>query len=227
MPSVKMPKKSTDTDMTPFVDVAFLILSFFMLATKFKPPEPVEVKMPSSVSSDKLKESDAIWVTTDKDSHVYFSITTKGNGKAVFDAVANGLNSARNLGLTPAEVSNLSTTMQQSIPIGVPFSGLKQLLAYTPKDQEKVKQPGIPVLDSATNELVWWIASAKQAFAGKKNVLFLIKGDGLSKYPTFGGVVEALKRNEELKYNLITAPEDAPPGSDLAVERQRQLREGK
>jgi biopolymer transport protein ExbD len=54
MPSVKIPKKSTDTDMTPFVDVAFLILSFFMLATKFKPPEPVEITTPNSVSTDKL-----------------------------------------------------------------------------------------------------------------------------------------------------------------------------
>ena len=29
MPSVKIARKSTDTDMTPFVDVAFLILAFF------------------------------------------------------------------------------------------------------------------------------------------------------------------------------------------------------
>ncbi|HRF18171.1 MAG TPA: biopolymer transporter ExbD, partial [Chitinophagaceae bacterium] len=43
MPSVKIPRKSTDTDMTPFVDIAFLILSFFIMATKFKPPEPVEI----------------------------------------------------------------------------------------------------------------------------------------------------------------------------------------
>ena len=46
MPSVKMPRKSTDTDMTPFVDIAFLILSFFIMATKFKPPEPVPITTP-------------------------------------------------------------------------------------------------------------------------------------------------------------------------------------
>ena len=38
--------------MTPFVDIAFLILSFFIMATKFKPPEPVKVETPGSVSSD-------------------------------------------------------------------------------------------------------------------------------------------------------------------------------
>ncbi|MEI9810377.1 MAG: biopolymer transporter ExbD [Bacteroidota bacterium] len=32
--------------MTPFVDIAFLILSFFIMATKFKPPEPVAITTP-------------------------------------------------------------------------------------------------------------------------------------------------------------------------------------
>ena len=54
MPSAKIPRRSTDTDMTPFVDIAFLILSFFIMATKFKPPEPVEITTPGSVLSQKL-----------------------------------------------------------------------------------------------------------------------------------------------------------------------------
>ena len=56
MPMLKWPRKSTDTDMTPFVDIAFLILSFFIMATKFKPPEPVKVETPNSVSSEILTE---------------------------------------------------------------------------------------------------------------------------------------------------------------------------
>jgi biopolymer transport protein ExbD len=59
MPSVKIPHKSTFVDMTPFVDVAFLILTFFIMATKFKPPEPVEVTTPKSVSTQELPESNA------------------------------------------------------------------------------------------------------------------------------------------------------------------------
>ena len=65
MPSVKMPRHSTDTDMTPFVDVAFLILSFFMLATKFKPPEKVPIETPGSVLADKLPANDAVMITID------------------------------------------------------------------------------------------------------------------------------------------------------------------
>ena len=59
MPSVKIAKKSTDTDMTPFVDIAFLILSFFIMATKFKPQEPVEITTPGSVLTQQLPASNA------------------------------------------------------------------------------------------------------------------------------------------------------------------------
>jgi hypothetical protein len=82
------------------------------------------------------------------------------------------------------------------------------------KTQEGIKQPGIPVMDSATNELVSWIAAAKQAFAGQP-LNYLIKGDGSSKYPAFEAVVSALKRNDEFKYNLVTSLDDVPTNSEF------------
>jgi len=77
-----------------------------------------------------------------------------------------------------------------------------------------LSQPGIPVTDTLNNQLVWWIQEAKKAFAGEK-LNYLIKGDGLSKYPTFFAVVQALKKNEEFKYNLVTSLDDVPPGTEL------------
>jgi len=74
MPSVKIPKKSTFVDMTPFVDVAFLILTFFIMATKFKPEEPVEIKTPNSVSTKDLPDTDAVQVTFDSTGRVFFSV---------------------------------------------------------------------------------------------------------------------------------------------------------
>mgnify|MGYP003350164367 FL=1 len=70
MPSAKIAKKSTDTDMTPFVDIAFLILSFFIMATKFKPPEPVEITTPGSVLSQKLPENNAVMISIDSANRV-------------------------------------------------------------------------------------------------------------------------------------------------------------
>jgi biopolymer transport protein ExbD len=209
MPSVRLPKKSTDTDMTPFVDIAFLILTFFIMATKFKPPEPVEITTPNSVSSQPLPENDAVLIAIDKDDKVYFSVFSEKD-PTVFDKIISALNTSLNLGLTPAEMGNFRKTAS----VGVPFKSLKSLLAIPAEDHKNVKQEGIPVKDSATNELVRWIAEAQRAFQGKV-LKYLIKGDAHSKYPTFEAVISALKRNEQFKYNLITAPEDVPVNSDL------------
>lgn len=215
MPSIKIPKKSTDTDMTPFVDIAFLILSFFIMATKFKPPEPVEIKTPGSVLSQKMPESNAVLISIDSTDKVYFSILSeKDPGK--FDAVINEIDEKQKLGLTAAQKSNFRKTYM----VGVPFTGLKQLLDIEATEQGKVKQPGIPVQDSTNNQLIWWIQGAKNAFAGEK-LVYLIKGDGNSKYPAFEAVIEALKKNEEFKYSLVTALDDVPPGSALDVEQRK------
>jgi len=215
MPSVNVAKKSTDTDMTPFVDIAFLILSFFIMATKFKPPEPVEIKTPNSVSAGKLPENDAVMVTIDPENRVFFSVLSEKN-VGVFDKIMQELNTSNNLGLTPAEMNNFKKTAA----VGVPFSQLKSLLAIPADEQKNVKQAGIPIMDSATNELVRWIAASKNAFAGQK-LTFLIKGDSKSKFPTFEAVVSALKRNDEHKYNLVTSPEDAPANTELGIQRRQ------
>lgn len=218
MPSVKIPKKSTDTDMTPFVDIAFLILSFFIMATKFKPPEPVEITTPGSVLSQKLPETNAVMIIVDSANRVFFSVLSEKD-VSKFDAIIQGVNSSRNLGLTQAEMANFRKTFA----VGVPFGGLKQLLALDPAEQNKLKQPGIPVLDTANNELIWWIGEAKRAFAGEK-LNYLIKGDGKSKYPTFEAVISALKKNDEFKYNLVTALDDVPPNSELDRYNQKNLK---
>lgn len=211
MPKVKIQKKSTDTDMTPFVDIAFLILSFFIMATKFKPPEVVEIKTPGSVLTQKLPEGNAVLISVDSANRVYFSVLSDRDASK-FDAIINGINTSQNLNLTPAELANFRKTYM----VGVPFGGLKQLLGTDATEQAKISQPGIPVMDSATNQLVWWISEAKKAFAGEK-LDYLIKGDGNSKYPAFEAIVGSLKRNDEYKYKLVTALDDIPAGSDLDV----------
>jgi biopolymer transport protein ExbD len=215
MPSVKIPRKSTATDMTPFVDVAFLILAFFMLATKFKPQAAVAITTPKSVSSEKLKENDAVLIEFDSTGRVYFTMNTKkASDIDLRRDLINEINKNRNLGLTEAEMQNFKNYST----VGSPFSQLKALLAL-PKDQrDKVKQPGIPV-DSANNELATWIGAAKVAFQGHQ-VFYMLKGDNNAKYPSFKGVIEALKTNEEFKYKLITDPKAVPYGTDLYVKRQ-------
>lgn len=215
MPSVHIPKKSTFVDMTPFVDVAFLILTFFIMATKFKPPEPVEITPPNSVSTEKLEENDAILITLDSSGKVYFSMLSEKEPLKKYEVISN-LNKTRNLGLSEAELQNFVRTHA----VGVPFAGLKSLLSYPPDQQKNVEQPGIP-LDSLGGELVWWIRDAVSAFAGRK-IHYMIKGDNGAKYPSFKMVLGAFKRNDIYKFNLVTMQEDAPMGSDLWKSREEQ-----
>lgn len=219
MPSVKIPKKSTFVDMTPFVDVAFLILTFFIMATKFKPQEPVEIKTPNSVSTKDITEDDNLQVTFDSSGRIFFAINPKA-GNAERLAIIKNLNTTRNLGLTNAEMNNFL----QTSAVGVPFSGLKQLLSVPVEQQGSFKQPGIPI-DTVGGELYWWIRDAVSAFSGK-TLKYYIKGDNNAKYPTFKNVLTAFKKNDILKFQMITMLEDVPTGTELSAIRSRQKASG-
>jgi biopolymer transport protein ExbD len=220
MPSVKIPRKSSDTDMTPFVDVAFLILSFFMLATKFKPPEAVEIATPNSVSSKELEPKDAMMVSIDPKGRVFFSIQVEKDNAPIKSVITN-LNTTRSLGLTDGEIN----AFVKDANVGVPFAKLKPYLALNEEQRKAYKQEGVPVMDTLNNELYYWIRDTYSAFSGKK-LNFLIKGDNKSTYPVFKNVIWAFKKNDILKYFLVTAPEDVPAGSDYAKKRKEEAAAG-
>jgi len=220
MPSVKIPKKSTFVDMTPFVDVAFLILTFFIMATKFKPAEPVEIKTPNSVSTKDLPDSDALQVSFDSTGRVFFAILSEKSPKIKYDVIKH-MNDTRNLGLSEAEMKNFV----QTPAVGVPFSGLKQLLSLPIESQGSLRQPGVP-LDTLGGELFYWIRDAVATFSGKQ-LKYLIKGDNNAKYPNFKMVLNAFKKNDIFKFQMITMLEDTPAGSELDIIRKRQRAGGK
>ncbi len=210
MARAKLPRKSTTVDMTAMCDVAFLLLAFFILATKFKPPEALKVDTPNSVSTKIVLEKDVVQVTIDKNGKVYFSVSESNPNQKV--DILEDINTAKNLGLTAAEKKNFT-----NIPnayIGVPFSQLKSYLDKTPEDLKNVVLPGIPVLDSNNNEMVDWFRASATAFAGS-HMNVVVKGDDASKYPSFGGVIWALKRNDLMKFQIVTNPVAVPPGTEL------------
>lgn len=77
MPKVKKRRVAIKIDMTPMVDVAFLLLTFFMLTTQFKPAEEVEVILPESNSQSKLPESNVMNITIDIKGRIFLGFDSQ------------------------------------------------------------------------------------------------------------------------------------------------------
>ena len=209
MPKVKVPRKSTSVDMTAMCDVAFLLLSFFILTTKFKPDETLQVTTPKSVQTKPADEKNVVLITMDKEGKTYFSLSDDNLEQK--ETTIEQVNTLKNLGLTDAEKKAFK---RAGSFVGVPFGMLKSYLNLSDEQMKAYKSPGIPTQDTLNNELVIWIRAAMTAFEGKTPII-MVKGDGQAKYPSFKGIIDALKKNDQLKFQMITDPENVPPGTDL------------
>lgn len=208
MPKVKIPRKSTIVDMTAMCDVAFLLLSFFILATKQKPPEVLAVTPPNSISATAAPDK-SIMITITKDGKTFLMLgdeTKKGD-------ILDNINTTKGLGLSGALLAKLKKEQF----IGVPFNQLKSYLSMaTPPAADKL--PGIPT-DSTNNELVDWMRSVTNVYAGGDQTalqkMLLVKGDNDSKYPAFRNIKDAFKKNEIYKFRIVTNGTPVPVGSEL------------
>lgn len=208
MPKVKIPRKSTNIDMTAMCDVAFLLLSFFILATKQKPPEVLSVNTPSSVSAKAVPDKSII-ITLTKDGKAFLML---GDETKKAD-ILNNINTTRGLNLTPAELAKLNRTEF----IGFPLNQLKGSLALaTAVPAEKL--PGIPI-DSTNNEMIDWMRSVTNVYAGgdqsKLEQMILVKGDNAALYPSFKSIKQAFKKTDIYKFRIVTNGETVPLGSEL------------
>src|SRR5687768_4765855 len=78
MPRVKSKKSSVAIDMTPMVDMAFLLVTFFILTTKFRPDEPVQVNTPTSTSTTAVAEQKTLLtITVSNDSRIFIDLENK------------------------------------------------------------------------------------------------------------------------------------------------------
>lgn len=215
MPKVKVPRKSTNIDMTAMCDVAFLLLSFFILTTKFKPTEALTVTTPKSVQTKPAEQKDVVLITLDKEGRAYFSVGDENPGEKA--EVIDVVDQLKGLNLTAQEKAAFK---KGGSYVGVPFSQLKSYLQLNEDQLKAFKAPGIPTQDTLNNEMITWVRAAATAFQNKKMNL-LVKGDNDAKYPSFKGVIDAFKKNEIFKFQMWTDPENVPPGTELYKTQQK------
>ncbi len=210
----KIARKSTWVDMTAFCDVGFLLLAFFILTTKFKPPEALAVVTPSSVSSKEADAENQCMVSIGPDGRVFISFSEDTRRVEVID----DLNKRLGLQLTEAEVNSAGTAEYFASSL----NQLKSFLAIPINQRQGAAFPGIPIKDTANNEMTEWIRSVSNVFLGAKLNL-MVKGDQKMQYPAFKGVIDAFKKNDQMKFQIITSQEAIPGGTPLADKARKEV----
>lgn len=200
MAKVKTHKAAGAIDMTAMCDVAFLLLTFFILTATAKQPEPLAVDTPNSTVQTKLPDSGLATLTV-------------GNGKVFFGMVDRPVRK-RTLELM-AEEFGVSFTEDEKNRFalidgfGVPVANLSQIIKMSSSERNKKDlQPGIPrdTVDVKKDELSRWIYNARVAnteITGN-DLKFAIKGDAKLEYPTIKQVMDVLQKQDVNSFNLVT-----------------------
>jgi len=196
MPKVKVPRKSTTVDMTAMCDVAFLLLTFFMLTSNFVAKEPIVVAVPSSISEIKIPERNIVTVLIDQEGKVFFGLDTQQDRRDVLENVGK----AYDITFTDKELNEFSKIGMS----GVPIEKMSAFLALKPEERDtKEAAIGIPT-DSLNNQFEVWIKTARQV---NRELRLAIKSDQLTPYKVIKDVMGTLQDNNENRYNLITSLE--------------------
>jgi biopolymer transport protein ExbD len=199
MPKVKIKRKSTWIDMTAMCDVAFLLLTFFMLTSNFTKKEPVLVTTPSSISEIKIPETNIMTVLVDPAGKVYFGIDGQEKRQQLIEKMA----SIYKVTLTPEEIKRYTLLDE----VGNPMYAMKVFLSLSPEIRDLPQNNlGIPT-DSTDNQFKQWVKSAREV---NPDLRIAIKADELTPYPAIKKVMKSLQELDESRYNLITKLETVP-----------------
>jgi len=206
MPKVNIKKKSTIVDMTAMTDVAFLLLTFFMLTSNFTKKDAVMVSTPSSVSEIKIPERNIMTVLINPDGKVFMGI----DGQAKRIELLEKMGEVYNIKFT----NEMKKVYSMQNTVGVPMSAMAQFLGLPDSQREEwladqIKHKGVNVgipTDSANNEFANWIKASR---AINRDLRIAIKADQTTPYLAIKNVMNTLQDLKENRYNLITSLEAA------------------
>jgi biopolymer transport protein ExbD len=195
MPKVKIPRKSTAIDMTAMCDVAFLLLTFFILTTKFRPQEAVQIDIPASTAQIPIPDKDIMLFEIAPDGRLFFNLDDQPTRLKLLDR----LSTEYSLPFS-AEQKNAFRTLENW---GMDIRSLPDFLSKEPNERAKIQQPGLTIdTTGGQHQVEDLILFSRQE---NNNLRIAIKGDKTTEYRYFDKLIQALQNRKVNKFNLITS----------------------
>ncbi len=200
MPKIKIPRGNPSLDMTPMVDLAFLLVTFFMLTASFRTDEAVIVDVPSSVSDKLLPDTNIVQITLDTAGRVFYNI----DGAQVRRNTLLEMGKKYKISFTEDEVKEWELIKHY----GHPINKLKDYLNASKNERGRMDKEalGIPT-DSIGNQLGDWISYGRLAAYNKSReskLRYAIKADGRTDYKVVKKVFNTFEKYNIYTFSLIT-----------------------
>jgi biopolymer transport protein ExbD len=195
MPKVKIPRKSTAVDMTAMCDVAFLLLTFFILTTKFKPQEAVQIDIPPSTAQIPLPDKDIMKFEIAPDGKIYFGLDDQNTRLKLLDRLSKEYNIPFS-----AEQKDAFKTLEIW---GMDIKQLPAFLSKEANERAKIKQDGLKIdTIGGEHQVEDLILFSRQE---NPELRIAIKGDKNTEYKSFDKLIKALQNRKVNKFNIITS----------------------
>ncbi|WP_413533564.1 biopolymer transporter ExbD [Empedobacter brevis] len=196
MARVKPKRRGPSMDLTAMSDMAWLLLTFFILTSNFREPEVVPVVTPTSVSNQKMAAENMMVIKIDNEGKFLFGLEEKDRIPTL-----ERMGDKYGVKFTDAE----KNAFKSIVEFGVPMNEMRNYLNQS-TDKQQSYHPGIP-LDTIPNknqELIDWVFEAKEA---NPDIFLAIKGDQKSEYIKFKTLIQQLQEKNMNKFQLITSQE--------------------
>lgn len=194
MPKVKIPRKSTTIDMTAMCDVAFLLLTFFILTTKFRAQEVVQIEIPPSTAQVPIPDKDIMMFNIATDGRIFFGLDDQNTRLKLLDRLAN----AYQIEFTPKQKDAFRTLELWGMDIRL----LPGFLDKDPNERAKTIQPGLKIDTTGGAQIEDLILFSRQE---NNNLRIAIKADKSTEYKSFDKLIEALQNRKVNKFNIVTS----------------------
>jgi len=185
--------------MTAMCDVAFLLLTFFILTTKFKDQEVVQIDIPASTAQIPIPDKDIMMFNISPDGRIFFGLDDQNTRLGLLDKLAE-----RYQFKVTAEMQAAFKTLELW---GMDVKSLPEFLSKDINDRANFIHPGLKIDTTGGEKQVEdLILFSRQT---NKELRIAIKADKTTEYKSFAALIEALQNRKVNRFNIVTSAKTA------------------